>query len=194
VDFINLSTAISVTGLSKRTLWRRIADGVLRTEDASNMAPPPLSQSSNPQTRVAVDDVFALSRLRLELEDRELIVAADAGSAEAQCDLALLFLAQDLAAEAAGWLERSARQGYLEGMHWLGRCHIAGNGVDADERRGIDWIARAANHGHATAAHMVRYLYNPARQALGRAELEVALDAIERKVLSRVIADIAGPA
>lgn len=195
MEFIKLNTAIAVTGLSKRTLWRRIADGVLRTEEVSDIsAPPPPPQNPNPQTRVALDDVVALSRLRLEPEDCELIVAADAGVAEAQCDLALLFLGQGFAAEAVEWLERSAHQGYLEGMHWLGRCHIAGTGVCADERRGIDWIAKAANHGHATAVHMARYLYDPARPALRPAELEAALDAIERKVVFGVIADTADPA
>lgn len=33
---ITLNTAMSLTGLSKRTLWRRIADGQLRVHDASS--------------------------------------------------------------------------------------------------------------------------------------------------------------
>lgn len=48
MDFINLNTAISLTGLSKRTLWRRIADGALRTEVNSVNPPSLLLQTHRP--------------------------------------------------------------------------------------------------------------------------------------------------
>ena len=178
MDSINLSTAISMTGLSKRTLWRRIAEGLLRVEGASG-AP----SRVKPQTRIALDDVLALSPLRLEGDDRALILQADAGAAQAQCDLALLLLEQGRAADALQWLERAARQQHLDGMYWLGRCLMRGEGVAADERRGADWIARAANHGHVIALPMVQYLYDPARPSLAPADLDAALDAIERRMV-----------
>lgn len=62
----------------------------------------------------------------------------------------------------------------------------------ADEKRGIDFIARAANRGHATARHMVQFLYDPARRALSSAELEAALDGIERKVVLAALEETAG--
>lgn len=151
------------------------------------LLPPPPPPAEQRQTRVALDDVLALSRLRLEPDDGALILEADAGDARAQCELALLLLAQERAAAAVEWLARSAHRGDLEGMHWLGRCLIAGQGVAADEKRGMDWIARAANHGHPGARRMVQYLYDPARPALGGAELDAALDAIERRMLLEVV-------
>ena len=153
MDCISLNTVSSLSGLSKRTLWRRVADGLLRTQ----------TLGAGERTLVALDDALALSRLRLEPDDRELIREADAGNAEAQCDFALLFLAQNLPEEAVRWLEAAAHQNCPEAMHWLGRCHIAGTGVPADEKAGMEWIARAASRGHATAPHMIQYLTKPAR-------------------------------
>lgn len=187
MDFINLSTAISLTGLSKRTLWRRIADGALRTEVSAVSAP-----SVSPQTRVCLDDALKLSPLELGADDWALILAADGGEAEAQCDLGLLLLGQGRAEDALGWFEAAARQDYPEGMHWLGRCLIAGQGVAVDEKRGIDCIARAANRGHPTARRMMPFLYDPARPVLSPAEMDAALDRIERRLVLATLEETAG--
>ena len=149
--------------------------------------PPP----ANPQTRVCLDDALKLSPLELAADDRALVLAADGGDAEAQCDLGLLLLGQGRAEDALGWFEASARQDYPEGMHWLGRCLIAGQGAMADEKRGIDFIARAANRGHATARRMMPFLYDPARPALSPAELDAALDGIERKLVLAALEETA---
>jgi TPR repeat protein len=178
MSYIGLKTASSITGLSKRTLWRRIADHGLRTREDAEPGEP---------TRVAVEDVLRLARLKLEAGDRELILDADAGVPEAQCDLALRFLAQDQPAEALPWLERSASRLYPEAMHQLGRCHIAGHGVPPDEQAGIAWIAKAASRGHCTAQQMMRYLEDPSRPPLAPAALEDALDRIERKLVLKVL-------
>ena len=183
--YITLSTAVSITGLSKRTLWRRVADGQLRAQD--NAEP-------GEHTRVLVDDVMAISPLKLETEDCKLIADADAGHAEAQCDLALLFLMQNLPAEAVRWLTLAAKQTYPEAMHQLGRCYIAGNGVEANEALGIEWISRAAAFGHSTARHMVNYLMDPARERITPAALETRLDVIERKVVLAALRETAYPA
>lgn len=58
---ITLNTAMSLTGLSKRTLWRRIADGQLRVHDAASGG-----GGGSEHTRVLLDDVIALSPLRLD--------------------------------------------------------------------------------------------------------------------------------
>lgn len=174
MPFISLSTAISITGLSKRTLWRRIADGSLHTKEGAD---------PGEETQVALDDVLQLSPLDLEPEDRELILDADAGDPEAQCDLALLFLAQDRPADALGWLEQSASRLYPEAMHQLGRCYIAGNGVAADEQVGTTWIGKAAARGHVIAESLNRYLKDASRLPTAPAQLESELDAIERKIV-----------
>ena len=73
--YITLNTAVALTGLSKRTLWRRIADGQLHAQGGADQGE---------HARVQLNDVVALSRLRLDPEDRALIVDADACKAEAQ--------------------------------------------------------------------------------------------------------------
>lgn len=178
---ITLNTAASLTGLSKRTLWRRIADGQLHLAGGAG---------GGEHARVPLDEVLAVSRLRpAPTEDRRLILEADAGAAEAQCDLALAFLTQALPAEAVRWLTLAAQQNHPEAMHQLGRCYIAGTGVEADEAQGVTWIARAAALGHSTARPMAAYLMDPARAALPPAELEARLDAIEKKVVLGVLGE-----
>ncbi len=83
--FVSLFAAESITGLSRRTLRRRVADGVLHTETAQ--------VDPGDAARVDVDEVIALAAMRLEPDDRALILEADKGVAEAQCDLALLLFA-----------------------------------------------------------------------------------------------------
>lgn len=85
----------------------------------------------------------------LEDDDSHLIQDADTGNAEAQNDLALLFLENSKPRAAIYWLELAAKQDYPDAMHWLGRCHIDGNGVLQDENLGMMWLAKAAAHGHA---------------------------------------------
>ncbi|QHS09915.1 tetratricopeptide repeat protein [Sinimarinibacterium sp. NLF-5-8] len=182
-----MSTAISVTGLSKRTLWRRIAEGVLRTECFSDGSAPQPSH----QTRVALDDALTISLLSWGVDDRALMVQADAGLAQAQCDFALLLLGQAADVEAVVWLRRAAEQAHLDGMYWLGRCLIAGRGGAVDRHQGVDWVARAANHGHVIALAMVQVLYDPTGQMLDAAALDAALDGIERRVVVQALAEAA---
>ena len=183
--YITLSTAAALTGLSKRTLWRRIADGQLHAK---------VSADQGEHTRVPLEEILPLSRLNLEADDHALIRLADMGEAEAQCDLALLFLTQKQPGEAVHWLTLSAKQHYPEALHQLGRCYIAANGVEADEAKGIEHIARAAALGHVTAKHMAAYLLDPTREALSPAALESRLDMVEKQVVFGVLREMAHPA
>lgn len=183
--YITLGTAVSLTGLSKRTLWRRVADGLLPTQGGTDQGE---------HTRVRLDEILPLSRLRLEPEDHELIVDADTGVAEAQCDLALEFLVQKLPHEAVRWLTLAAKQNYPEAMLQLGRCAIAGYELEPDETQGVMWITRAGALGHSTARHMAQYLMDPKRPQLPPAELEAKLDAIEQKVVLSALNETADPA
>lgn len=181
---ISLNTAISLTGLSKRTLWRRIADGQLRVDDVA-------CGGGNEHTRVRLEDVLALSPLRLDADDCALIAGADAGSAEAQCDLGLTLLAQNHPTEAVAWFTRAANQAYPEAMHQLGRCYLAGRGLEANEGVGIEWISRAAALGHRTARPMAHFLMDPSRPRLDPAMLEARLNAIEREQVMAVLNETA---
>ena len=130
-----------------------------------------------------ISSISAKPCFRLEPEDHALIVDADTGKAEAQCDLALQFLMQSLPTEAAQWLTAAANQTYPEAMHQLGRCYITGTGVEANEAVGIEWISRAAALGHSTALHIAQYLMDPNRPAMHGAALDARLDAIEQQVV-----------
>lgn len=98
---------------------------------------------------VDLDAIKSHACIPLEEDDGPLIQDADAGNAEAQNDLALLFLANSKPRAAIYWLELAAKQDYPDAMHWLGRCHIDGNGVLQEENLGMMWLAKAAAHGHA---------------------------------------------
>jgi len=182
---ITLNTAASLTGLSKRTLWRRVNDGLLHIQGQTEQGGHAL---------VLLDEVMPLSRLQLEADDFSLVLDADAGKAEAQCDLGLEFLMQGMPTEAVHWFKEAAKQRYPEALHQLGRCYITGTGIKANEALGIEHISRAAALGHSTARHMVHYLMDPAREPLPLDELEAQLDAIEQKVVLEVLQETATPA
>lgn len=176
---ITLNTTASLTGLSKRTLWRRVADGQLHAQGNAELGE---------HSRVRLDEVLAISRIHLDLAaDGALIAEADAGVPEAQCDLGLEFLMQGLPTEAVAWFTLSAQQNEPEAIHQLGRCYIAGQGVAADEAQGVALITRAAALGHFTAKPMARYLMDPERPPLPPAELEAKLDEIEKRVVLGVL-------
>jgi hypothetical protein len=139
LDFISIASAVTLTEWSDSTFRRRIADGVLKR-----------SVESGGGGRVMVDfaSIRPHSCIPLEEEDIELLSQADTGQAEAQNDLALLFLQNDKPRSAIFWLELAVKQDYADAMHWLGRCYIDGNGVVKDENMGLMWIAKSAAAGH----------------------------------------------
>jgi hypothetical protein len=53
---------------------------------------------------------------------------------------------------------------------------------------GVGWIAKAAGRGHPVCERMMARLSDPARSGLPPAELEAALDAIEREVVPAALA------
>lgn len=164
-----LSTAITLTGLSKRTLWRRVADGTLT------------SLPSPGETRLPLDQVRALMPFSLSDDELALVLAADAGEPPAQCDLGWLLLEHGLAAEALTWMERAAKAFFPDAMHTLGRCLIAGQGAEADRRAGAEWLCRAADQGYAVSRPLAAWLRSGAADTLSAADCDAALDALERE-------------
>jgi len=156
--FISLTTATVLTGLSESTLRRRIAEGLLlRTVE------------DGPKGR----NMLALEALRpslcftLQNGDEQLILDADNGNSDSQCDLALLLFEQDKQRAGVYWLELAARQENLEAMHWLGRCYVEGNGLVRDENLGIMWLAKAAAKGHILSKEMTAALVTDAAGGRG---------------------------
>lgn len=146
---LSLTTVMALTGWSKRTLWRRISNGTVVREDSGD---------GDKVTKLSFEDLKAHICIPLNEEDFELVKKADAGSAEAQTDLALMFLANNKHKGAFIWLEMAANQNYSEAMHLIGMCHLQGTGVEKSENLGIMWIAKAAAHGHIIAQEQMNSL------------------------------------
>lgn len=109
---------------------------------------------------VQLESVIPHLAISIDPEDFQLIENADGGNAEAQNDLAMLFLDQNKPESAKYWLELAANQDYAESMHWLGRCYIEGKGVSLDENLGIMWLAKAAAYGHAISQAQIEAMRN----------------------------------
>ena len=140
---ISIATAITLTGWSKRTLWRRISDGTLKREDDKD--------PEDNKAKIHLGTIKLHICIPLEPEDFDLIESADAGEVEAQTDLALLFLVNKKPENAVYWLELAVKREYASAMYLLGRCYTDGNGISRNENLGIMWIANAASRGHVIA-------------------------------------------
>lgn len=61
--------------------------------------------------------------------------------------------------EAVKWYRRSADQNWAGGQYHLGKCYIAGKGVEPDEERGLELIRKAADQNHIYAMSELVNLY-----------------------------------
>ena len=134
MELVSLATATILTGLSKRTLWRRISSGELRRGDGGGKA---------------MIDIASIADSFIVPAEVELVLEADRDSPEACNDLALVFLEARRDTEAVHWLRRAAATDHPDAMHWLGRCYVEGRGVPKDVDLGTMWLAKSAAHGHA---------------------------------------------
>lgn len=144
---LSLPAAISLTGWSERTFWRRFADGSLRRETVDGKS--------------VLEFAELLPHLCVPLEalDVALLARADAGEAAAQHELALVFLAQGRAKGAVYWLELAAKQDWPDAAHLLSQCFLQGNGLEQNANKGMVWLAKAAELGHVIAARQMRGIY-----------------------------------
>jgi TPR repeat protein len=151
VELISLAAAITLTDWSERTLRRKLAEGSI------TRAP---ENGSNGKSLIHFDSISEQVCVSLESEDLSVLIKADAGDAEAQSDMALIFLSSNKFKSAIYWLELAAKQAHPDAMHWLGRCHIDGNGVPKDENLGIMWLSKAAAHGHLISQAQMQAMRN----------------------------------
>lgn len=151
MHWISLETAMHVTGLARRTVWRRVAGN---PEWKRNL--------NEPLKRVQI----AVEALRDDLlfpladEDQRILSAADQRDPEAMNDLALMLLEAERPERAVLWLERAAEAGHADAMHWLGRCLVAGEGVASNTELGLDWLRRSATAGHVISRGMIWQVQN----------------------------------
>lgn len=148
---IHFNTAMAITGLSRSSLWRRISANQASSETVGEA-------KGHTHTRIDLDSAMAWAELNLNDDDRELILSADTGNADAQCDLGLLMLESGYPQRAIYWLEKSAMQGYADAMQWLGKCYARGEGIEKDDAKAVEWIKKAAQHGSAIAQRQVEEL------------------------------------
>jgi hypothetical protein len=146
---ISLQAAMTLTEWSERTIRRRVADGSLRcVED---------NLTSN-KTLIYMESIEASLCIPLSADDLELIRSADAGDAQAQTDLALLFLAHDKFKSAIYWLELAAKQSFPDALQWLGACYLRGEGVVKDDNLAVMWIAKSASLMHMIGCKQIEAL------------------------------------
>ncbi len=139
---ISLQAALTLTEWSERTIRRRIADGSLKCSNESG---------AYNKTLICFESIKQELCIPLSAADIELLERADAGDAEAQNDLGLLFMEHGKWKSAIYWLEQSAKQSFPDAMQWLGECYLRGQGVEKDEHLAVMWIARSASLGHKLA-------------------------------------------
>ncbi len=138
---ISIAASVVVAERSRRTLWRRIADGTMTR----------LADDAKGRAMLSLAEVAPLICVPLDQSDLDFLVQADAGNADAQNDIGQLFSNAGKPTIALYWLEQAARQGHADAMQWLGRCYIGGEGVPKNKNIGLMWIAKAAAHGHVIA-------------------------------------------
>lgn len=147
MQHVSLQTATTLTEWSERTIRRRLADGSLKCA-ADNDA--------HFKTMISYDSIKHDICIALEPEDIQLIKNADSGDANAQNDLALLFLQNNKLKSAIYWLELAAKQSLADAMHLLGYCYLKGYGLAKDDNLALMWIAKAASLGHSIAIEQIR--------------------------------------
>ena len=136
---LSLAAAITLTDWSERTFWRKFADGSISRAMV------------NGKSMIDFSSIAPHLCVPLAADDSEVLASADAGDADAQNELALIFLAQAQAKGAIYWLEQAARQNHADAMNLLSQCYLQGNGVAQDENMGLMWLAKAATQGHVFA-------------------------------------------
>ena len=88
---------------------------------------------------------------------------AEAGDAEAQHNLAMLYRAgkgtnKDLS-ESYAWFRRAAEQGISDAQYYLGHMYDGGEGVTQDSNYAFVWYRKAAEQGHGLAQINLGFLY-----------------------------------
>ena len=145
---INVEAAVWITQLSKRTLWRRLSDGQITRQDNDDEG----------RAMLTFEDLVPMLCIPVAPQDHDLIIEAAAGDAEAQNDLALLFLDGDRPDLGLHWLALAADQGHPDAMHHLSKLYIGGSGIPKNDSLGLMWLGKAAALGHVIAGQQITAL------------------------------------
>lgn len=150
MKYVSLQAAMTLTEWSQRTIRRRLAEGALPFINRSAVA-----GGGQNKTLIEFEAIQAAVCIPLDPDAMTLLGAADSGNAQAQNELALLFLEYHKPKSAIFWFELSAKQNCADAMHHLGNCYLKGEGVTQDNHQALIWIAKAAALGHPIACQQI---------------------------------------
>lgn len=89
--------------------------------------------------------------------------AAEAGNAEAQINLGLLYFngkgVTQSDGEAIKWYRKAAEQGNVVGQWLLGTMYADGKGVPKDEVQAVNWYRKSAEQGNAVGQRLLGGMY-----------------------------------
>lgn len=103
-------------------------------------------------------DLVPMLCVSIEQEDYELLADADSGNADAQNDLAQLFLDANKPDIALHWMQLAADQDHADAIHNLAILYIKGISLKKDVTKGLMWLAKAASLGHPIAKQQIATL------------------------------------
>lgn len=139
---LSLQAAATIANTSKRTLWRRVTTG------GWQLAP----LRSQRRSMVALADVKPFACLSLVDAEWDLLVQADQGNPNAQCDMGLLFLEAGKPTSARYWLEQAAKQRHADALCWLAHLGFASASAQhALPEQALAQLTQAASLGHPIA-------------------------------------------
>lgn len=141
MEIISLDAAVVITKKSRRTWWRRLAQGAL-TRHAND---------ERGRAMLSWAEIAPHVCIPMTSEDCEFMLRADAGDADAQNDIGQLFSLAGKHEAALYWLQQAAQRKNPDSMQWLGSCYLSGKGVPKDDYLAVMWIAKAASYGHVIA-------------------------------------------
>lgn len=154
---ISLDAAEAMTGISRRTLWRRVADGALVSGP---------DKDARGRTTLQLDGLLEAARehtgLALGADQLNLLLQADAGQGTAQAELGALMQLSGKTQGGVYWLRQAAEQGEADAMHWLGLACATQN-TEQGQHEAMMWVARAAAHGHVIAQQQIHGLLTGVR-------------------------------
>lgn len=142
---ISVDTAVVISGVSKRTVWRWLGNGDIEHRGMNECG----------KTMLAYANIKPKLCITFEDEDVELLIEADQGCRNAQNDLGILCLEQQRADIALHWFNLAAEQGHPDAMHFLSKLYQSGDGVKRSESTALFWRIKAAEAGHAIAKAQV---------------------------------------
>lgn len=149
---VSLAMAMTLTNYSERTLWR------LASEKHWT------KRKSQGRVMIPLADILPFCCVSLEAEDLPVLTQADTriGStqdAEAQCQMALIFLSQDQYESGTYWLKRAVAAGHADAMNLLASCYINGDGIQRNPSEGLRLLSMAAKLGHRISKQQIQTIH-----------------------------------